>query len=97
MAKENLPQKYLDMVGTKQIVSGNVFSYRKSLDQDEYDVKDIRQGTATVQNIDELRDKGKSSIKHPTFELLLKNDKMKKSQWSLPFAIREINLTDDEN
>lgn len=87
-----IPQKYKELVGTKQIFSGGLFSHKVSIDETEFDVLDIRFGTASYVNIQELREKGESSYEHPTFELLLKKEGMKKSQWSRPFPIREINL-----
>lgn len=90
-----IPKKHRDLVGTKQIFSGGLFSGSKEMPQTEFNVLDIRFGTARIINVDELRNTGKSSINHPTFELLLKNDKMKKSQWSRPFPIREINFKGD--
>lgn len=95
--KKNLeiPKKHRDLVGTKQTFSGGLFSGNKEMPPTEFQVLDIRFGTARIINVKELRSTGKSSINHPTFELLLKNDKMKKSQWSRPFPIREINLKGD--
>lgn len=90
-----IPKKYTDMVGTKQRFSGGLFSQNKEVAETEFNVLNIRFATARVINVEELRKTGKSSINHPTFELLLKNDKMKKSQWSRPFPIREINLKGD--
>lgn len=80
------------MVGTEQTFQGGLFSGKKAIKPTKYNVLDIRVGTALVVNVKELRETGKSSYEHPTFELLLKNDKMSRSRWSRPFAIREINF-----
>lgn len=91
-----IPQNYQDLVGTKQIFSGGLFSYKKALPEKEYDVLAVRWGSAQVVNVKEMMETGKSSYKHPTIEYLLKSADMKKSQWSRGFAVREINLDDDE-
>lgn len=91
----NIPKAYLKLVGTEQSFSGGIFSRKKSLEPTTFKVLDIRAGSATIMNIKELREKGKSSYEHPTFELLLKNDAMKRAQWTKPFPIREINLNKD--
>lgn len=87
-----LPKKYQKLVGTKQTASGNLFSYKKSLEPIEYEVLDIRFGRATVMSVSEIREKGESSYEYPTFELLLKNSSMRAARWSRGFPIREINL-----
>ena len=87
-----IPKKYRDLVGTKQKFLGGLFSSAKELKPTQFDVLDIRWGTATVVNVDELRKTGESSYEHPSFELLLKRKGMKRAQWSRPFPIREIDL-----
>ncbi|MGJ1335694.1 MULTISPECIES: hypothetical protein [Sphingobacterium] len=89
-----IPEKYTALVGTKQIFSGGLFSGKVDLPEAEYDVIDIRLSYAQIINWDEMSRTGKSSYKHPAFELLLKNSDMKRSRWSRPFAIREINLNE---
>lgn len=91
MKEIKIPKQYMDMVGTKQTVSGNIFSNKK-LPDTEMEVLNIRLGTARVVNMKELTETGKSKVVNPTFELLLKGKGMKRAQWSKPFAIREINL-----
>jgi hypothetical protein len=94
MATENyeLPKKYLDMVGTKQKLGGGLFSYKKALPPQEYDVLNIRWGSATIINRKEFIEKGETSYEYPTCELLIKNSSMKKSMWTRGFAIKEIDL-----
>jgi hypothetical protein len=87
-----IPKKYRDLVGTKQKFLGGVFSSAKELKPTEFNVLDIRWGTSTVVNIKELCETGESSYEHPSFQLLLKRNGMKKAQWSRPFPIREIDL-----
>lgn len=89
-----IPEKYTALVGTKQIFSGGLFNGKVDLPEAEYDVLSIRWSTAQIINWEEMRTTGKSSYKHPAFELLLKGNGMKKSRWSRPFAIREINFND---
>ncbi len=86
-----IPKKYIDLVGTKQTFQGGIFSSNKSMKPTEFNVLDIRWGTATVINVRELREKGESSYEHPTFDLLLKREGMKKAQWCRSFPIREID------
>lgn len=90
-----IPKDYTELVGTKQLFSGGLFSYKKDLPEKEYDVLDVRWGSAHVVNVKEMRETGKSSYKHPTVEFLLKSDDMKKSQWSRGFAVIEINIDDE--
>ncbi len=87
-----IPKKHMKLVGTEQTFEGGIFSSNKAIKPTKFNVIDIRWGTARVVNIKELREKGKSSYCHPTFELLLKNNKMDRSRWSKGFPIREINL-----
>lgn len=91
----NIPKQYLELVGTKQILSGGLFSFNRSEPAQEYDILDIRWGSGQVVNVKELRETGKSSYTHPTFQLLVKREGMKKSRWTKGFPIREINLNDN--
>lgn len=86
MKPNKMPKDLQKMVGTKQLISGGVFSGNKSLKLMEYDVLDIRWGSATVIDMKTFKDK------HPTFELLLKRKSMKKAMWSRGFPYRKINL-----
>lgn len=91
-----IPEKYKKIVGTKQFFSGGLFSANKSLPEMEYDVLDIRMGSAQVINYKEMLETGKSSYCHPTVEYLLFNAGMRRKQWSRGFAVREINLNQYE-
>lgn len=75
-----IPKQYTDLVGTKQKFSGYLFSKNDDLDEQDFDVKAIRWGTASVVNVNEIFEKGESSYEHPTFELLLKNDSIKRAK-----------------
>ncbi|PXX96890.1 hypothetical protein DF185_19820 [Marinifilum breve] len=87
----DLPKKYQDLVGTKQKCSGSLFSYKNEIKEPlEFDVLDIRKGTATIMDMKTMEEC------HPTFELLLKREGMKKAQWTKPFPIREIDLREKE-
>lgn len=85
------------MVGQTLKMAGGLFSGRQDLPEQEYKVLDIRWGMSRLMNFKEMRETGKSSYEHPTFELLIKNDSMKRSRWTRGFPIREINLADQEN
>lgn len=88
--KDGLPQEYLDLVGTKQTVSGCVFSYEKEIEPQEFDVLDIRRGSAR------MIDYNKMEVTNLSYELLLKNDSMKRAQWSKPFPDMITEVTDTE-
>lgn len=79
----DLPKEYRDMVGKKQIVSGNIFSSKKSIEETVMTVEDIRLSSAIILS---------GTKRHPAFELLLKSEEMKSAQWSKPFPMREITL-----
>ncbi|WP_418360125.1 hypothetical protein [Sphingobacterium detergens] len=87
-----IPKKYKDIVGTKQIFSGGLFSGKKDLAESEYEVYDIRWGSAQVINWEEMCSTGKSSICHPTIEYLLGNRSMKRKQWTRGFPVYEIDI-----
>ncbi len=81
-----IPQNYTILVGTKQSFSRGLFSAAKDLPEREYDVLDVRFGSATIVDLKTLKEL------HPTIQFKLKGDKMKRAQWSRPFACREIKL-----
>lgn len=81
-----VPQKYKDLVGTKQTFSGGLFSSTKSIPETEFDVLKWRIGTATIMNMKTLE------AMHPTIEYLVKKEGMRASRWTRPFPIREIKL-----
>jgi len=87
-----IPKFYTDLVGSKQIFSGGLFSGKIDLPEEEYFVHDIRWGSAIVVNWTEMKETGKSSYRHPTVELLLSNKNMKRKRWSRGFAVRDIDL-----
>lgn len=88
--KDDLPQEYLNLVGTKQTVGGCVFSYNKEIEPKEFNVLDIRRGSARMINFDKMK------VTNLTYELLLKDDKMKKAQWSKPFPDTITKVKDTE-
>ncbi|MEP0266593.1 hypothetical protein [Dokdonia sp.] len=81
-----MPQKYIDMVGTKRTFSGGLFSSKKAVEPDEYDILDWRWGSAKIMDMKTME------MKHPTVEFLLKKEGMRRSQWTRPFPVREIEL-----
>ncbi|ANW96726.1 hypothetical protein AXE80_10770 [Wenyingzhuangia fucanilytica] len=88
--KTDLPQQYLDLIGTVQRFKGYLFSYKiLKKNYEDYNVLDWRWGSAKVYDTKTNREK------HPTVEFLLKNDSMKKSQWSKGFPVREIELKEE--
>lgn len=78
---KEIPQKYRDMVGQRHTFKGSLFG-RKAIEATEFDVLDIRPSSRFIMNMETRK-------KYAAYELLLKNDSMRASRWSLPFAIRE--------
>lgn len=77
------PEIAKKIVGTRQIFSGSVFSRKKRISPTEFDVIDWRYGSSFIMNLKTME------RKHPVVEFLLKNENMKKSQWSKPFPVLE--------
>lgn len=90
-----IPQKYLDMVGTECELGGGLFTRNRVEPDAKYQVLDIRWGTGRIIDFAEMKATGKSSYEHPTFQLLVKNDSMKRSRWTNSFPIRDINLANE--
>ena len=88
----SIPKKYQDLVGTKQTLGGGLFSGKKESPQKDYNIIGIRWGSATVVNFQEFSKTCESSYEHPTIELLVKSDDMKKSRWTRGFKVKEIDL-----
>jgi hypothetical protein len=86
-----LPKHYTDRVGTTQEFGGGLFSSKKDLPFEKYKVLDWRWGTAKIMDMKTMTEK------HPTIEYLLKNDSMKRSRWTRPFPVREIELKPEES
>lgn len=90
---EGIPQRYRDLVGTKQFLRGGIFSGKRDEPVGEYDVLDIRWGSAQTVSLKELQKEGHSKTTyHPTFELLIKREGMKKARWTRGFSIKEISI-----
>lgn len=85
----DIPQKYKDLVGTKQVFSGCLFSQANDMPKHEYDVLKIRLGSGVIMDMEAFKPI------HPTFDLLLKREGMKQAQWAKGFPICEIELRDD--
>ncbi|MHB1278273.1 MAG: hypothetical protein ACYC1Q_07735 [Bacteroidia bacterium] len=88
-----IPQHYRDLVGKKQFLRGGIFSGKREEPVGEYDVLDIRWGSAHTINMKEFEKQGpKKTTCHPTFELLIKREGMKKARWTRGFSIKEISI-----
>lgn len=85
-----MPKKYQDLVGTKQTLAGYVFNKKDQLEETEFDVLNIRFGSSFIMDMENME------IKHPTFQLLLKNGSMRKAQWTNVMPMREIDLESEE-
>lgn len=79
-----------DMKGTEVKVRGGIFSRKKALESTVFTVQGVRVGAAYIMDLK------KQEIKHPTYELLLKNKAMPRARWSRPFPLREIKLVNDK-
>jgi len=82
-----LPQKYIDMVGTEMSLGGGLFSNKKDLPFEKYNILDWRWGSGKIV------DMKTKQPKHPTVEFLVKKEGMKRSRWTRGFAVREIKLS----
>lgn len=80
-----IPKQYTKLVGERHILRGGIFSRRKAIEEQEFDILDIRESSAIIMNI-------KTKKKFPAFELLVKNESMKKARWTNPFPIREKTI-----
>ncbi len=90
-----IPQKYLDMVGTKKKLSGGLFSIKRSEPSKEYDILDIRWGDAQSFSWAEATEKNMDFDQvthHPQFELRIKSNDMKRARWTRGFTIKEISI-----
>jgi len=83
----NIPSRYIDMIGTEQKFTGCLFSQSKEYTEPTaFIVKSVRWGTGQIMDMDSL------TPIHPTVDLLLKREGMKKAQWCRGFAVPEIKL-----
>lgn len=83
-----IPKNHLELVGTKTKFGGGLFSSKKDLPFEEYDVLDCRWGSAKIMDMKTMKPL------HPTIQYLLKKPGMRASRWTRPFPVREINLKD---
>lgn len=81
-----MPQSYIDMVGTKRTFSGGLFSHKRDEPEKEYEILDWRWGSAKICNMKTFE------MLHPTVEFLIKAPDMKRSRWTRGFPVREIKL-----
>ncbi len=81
-------KKHIAIVGTKQQMGGGLFSDKKDLPYEEYDVLDWRWGSAKIVDMKTLKPKC------PTIEYLIKKDGMRASRWTRGFPVPEIKLKD---
>lgn len=93
---KGIPEKYTKLIGTKQKFLGCLFSINKSIEETEFDILDVRWGSGMIINFKQLQETGKSDYRHPTINYLVKNKSMKRSRWTQGFAVREINLEDQD-
>ncbi|MBO2546079.1 hypothetical protein J0871_16810 [Salegentibacter sp. BDJ18] len=81
-----IPEKYTELVGTKQQLGGGLFSGKKEMPFEEYDILDLRWGSAKIVDMETLKPKC------PTIEYLIKKDGMRASRWTRGFPVPEIEL-----
>ncbi len=85
-----MPQKYVDMVGTKRILSGGIFTGKRDEPEQEYDILDWRWGSGKIMDLNTME------MLHPTVEFLIKREGMKRSRWTRGFPVREIKLSQED-
>lgn len=77
------PKSFSELVGTTQKFNGFLFSRKKPVKNEKYQVLDIRWSDAIIMNNET------KVLKRLAVELLLKNNTMKRAQWSRPFMYGE--------
>lgn len=80
---KEIPKKYRDLVGTRKILQGGVFSRRKSIEPTDFDIVGIRMSSQKIMNL-------KTRKTYRAFELLVKNDSMQRARWTNPFPIKDV-------
>jgi hypothetical protein len=78
----NIPKKYVALVGKKLILCGGIFSRKKSIQPQEFDIMDIRPSHSTIMDLE-------TKNRYPAFELLVKNNQLPRARWTNPFPIRK--------
>ncbi|MFV0556973.1 MAG: hypothetical protein ACK5LM_07740 [Lactovum sp.] len=84
------PKEFKDLIGTKQTLGGGLFSGKKEVPMQEYDVLNWRWGSAEVMNMKTMK------VIHPTVDLLLKREGMRASIWTRGFPCRSVELKDED-
>ncbi|ALU74720.1 hypothetical protein AUW17_05305 [Tenacibaculum dicentrarchi] len=85
-----IPKEVKHLLGTKQELGGGLFSGKKELPYEEYNVLDWRFGSGLIMN------KKTGEMLHPTFQLLVKKEGMRASRWTRGFPCRSINLENED-
>lgn len=84
------PKEVKELLGTKQQLGGGLFSSKKELPFEEYDVIDWRFGSG------QIMDRKTMKLLHPTFELLVKKEGMRASRWTRGFPCRSIKSENED-
>ncbi|MBO2546076.1 hypothetical protein J0871_16790 [Salegentibacter sp. BDJ18] len=87
---KQVEKKHNEMVGKTYLFSGGLFSRKRDEPQAEYEIKDWRWGTGKIMDMKTMK------IKHPTVEFLIKKEGMKRSRWTNPFPVREIEINNND-
>jgi hypothetical protein len=85
-----MPEIHKEIVGTKQQMGGGLFSAKKGLDYEDYNVLAWRWGSAKIVDMKTMK------MMHPTIEYLVKKEGMKRSMWTRPFPVPEIQLKNED-
>lgn len=80
-----IPERFTKMIGTEQRLGGPIFSSKEHING-TYKILKCRFGSGVIMDVDTLEEL------HPTVQLLVKNNSMKKSRWTNGFPAREIDL-----
>lgn len=83
--EKGIPKSFKKLVGKEHTMSGCLFG-RKEIEPTKFTVLDARWGSGVIMDMKTLKDK------HPTVQLLVKNDTMIRSRWTRGFPAREIKL-----
>lgn len=79
-----IPEQYTSLVGTKKIFSGALFT-KKPIEPTEFEILDIRHSSAWITDL-------KSGKSFNAFELLVKNENLKRAKWTRPFKMEDVPL-----
>lgn len=89
METQTIPSIVTQVLHKKVELGGGLFSRKRDEPFQEYLVIDWKWASAQIFDMKTLKPI------HPTVRFLVKNDQMKRSRWTLPFACTDIKVEDE--